>query len=122
MQTKQVETDIVQATADDVLRTAMDVGEGLLRAGAEIQRIEDTITRIAKAYGAVHVEVFTITTLIIASVRMPDGGYSSQTRRVLTSSTHLHRLAKYNEISRDICAGGVSIEDAQQKIRHNQLI
>ena len=88
-----------------------------MRSGAEIQRIEDTITRIAKAYGAVHVEVFTITTLIIASIRMPDGGYSSQNRRVLTSSTNLHRLAKYNEISREICAGGVSIEQAQQKLK-----
>lgn len=117
MQTMQVEISTVQASADDVLRTAMDVGEGLLRSGAEIQRIEDTITRIAKAYGAVHVEVFTITTLILASVRMPDGGYSSQTRRVLTSSTNLHRLAKYNEISREICAGGVSVEQAQQKLK-----
>lgn len=104
-------------TADDVLRTAMDVGEGLLKAGAEIQRIEDTITRIACAYGAVHVEVFTITTLITASVRMPDGGYSSQNRRVLTSATNLHRLSKYNEISREICGGGVSIDEAQKKIR-----
>ena len=117
MQTTELEIMTEQATADDVLRTAMDVGEGLLRSGAEIRRIEDTITRIAKAYGAVHVEVFTITTLILASVRMPDGGYSSQTRRVLTSSNNLHRLAKYNEISREICAGGVSIEAAQQKIR-----
>ena len=117
MQTTELEIKIEQASADDVLRTAMDVGEGLLRSGAEIQRIEDTITRIAKAYGAVHVEVFTITTLIIASVRMPDGGYSSQNRRVLTSSTNLHRLAKYNEISREICAGGVSIDQAQQKLK-----
>ena len=74
MQTTELEIMTEQATADDVLRTAMDVGEGLLRSGAEIRRIEDTITRIAKAYGAVHVEVFTITTLILASVRMPDGG------------------------------------------------
>ena len=115
MQTTEIDT--AQVTADDVLRTAMDVGEGLLRSGAEIQRIEDTITRIAYAYGASHVEVFTITTLIIASVRMPDGGYSGQNRRVLTPSTNLHRMRKYNEISREICAGGVTVEQAQQKLR-----
>ena len=117
MQTCEIDVQIVAPTADDVLRTAMDVGEGLLKSGAEIQRIEDTITRIAKAYGAAHVEVFTITTLIIASVRMPDGGYSSQTRRILQSATDLHRLRLYNEISREICSTKPEIEEAQRRIK-----
>ena len=102
--------------ADAVLCTALDVGEGLLRSGAEITRVEDTITRICKHYGAVHVEVFSITTLIIASIRMDDGGQSSQNRHVPTSSNNLHRLQTYNAISREICMGNLSIEEAQKKL------
>ncbi len=117
MQLTQTEINSVSVTADDVLRTAMDVGEGILRCGGEIRRVEDTVTRICRAYGAVHVEVFTITSLIIASVRMADGSYSSQTRRILQNSTDLHRLRLYNEISRDICGGGLGIDEAQRRIK-----
>ena len=117
MQTMQREINISAPTVDDVLRTAMDVGEGILRCGGEIQRVEDTITRICRAYGAIHVETFTITSLIITSVRMADGSYSSQTRRVLQSATDLHRLKLYNEISREICAGNLDIDGAQRRIK-----
>ena len=58
--------------ADDLLRLALDVGEGMLKNGGEISRVEDTIERICRAYGAVHVEVFTIISVIHASVRMAD--------------------------------------------------
>lgn len=103
-------------TADAILCTALDVGEGLLRSGAEITRVEDTITRICRHYGAVHIEVFSITTLIIAAVRLEDGSYSSQNRHVPTSSNNLHRLQLYNAISREICVGNLSIDEAQKKL------
>ena len=102
--------------ADALLCTALDVGEGLLRSGAEITRVEDTITRICRHYGAVHVEVFSITSLIIASVRLEDGSYSNQNRHVPTTSNNLHRLQIYNSISREICVGNLSIEEAQKKL------
>lgn len=117
MQTSEIDMKTAAPFVDDVLRTAMDVGEGILRCGGEIRRVEDTITRICLAYGAEHVEVFTITSLIIASVRMADGSYSSQTRRILQNSTDLHRLRLYNEISRDICSSRMDIEEAQRRIK-----
>ena len=63
---KEVPTD-----AGSVLAIALDVGAELLRAGGEIHRVEDTVTRICRAYGAEAVEVFAITSLITAEVRMP---------------------------------------------------
>lgn len=104
-------------TPDEVLRTALDVGAGLLRSGGEIRRVEDTITRICTYFGAAHVEAFTITSLIIASVRMPDGSYSNQTRRILRSGNDLHKLERYNTVSRDICAGRLTIPQAQERLR-----
>lgn len=103
-------------TPDDLLRTALDVGAGLLRSGGEIQRVEDTIRRICNYFGATHVEAFTITSLIIASVRMPDGSYSSQTRRILHSSNDLHKLHLYNTISREICSGRMTVGQAQERL------
>lgn len=89
--------------ADDLLRISLDIGEGMLRSGAEIHRVELTIEKICKAYGASHIEVFSIHSLIIASVRLKNGSYSSQTRRILSVTNHLHRLEMYNELSRRIC-------------------
>ena len=62
-----------QSYADKVLCVALDVGENLLHCGGEINRVENTIERICRAYGAKHVEVFTITSVIVAEVRMSDG-------------------------------------------------
>ena len=86
-----------------LLCLALDVGEGMLKNGAEINRVEDTIFRICKAYGAVHIEVFSIISLINASIRMPDGSFSSQIRRVKSTSTDLSKLEALNALSRKIC-------------------
>ena len=78
--------------AEYLLCLALDVGEGMLKNGGEVSRVENTVERICKAYGAVHVEVFSIISVIHAAVRMPDGSYSSQMRRVKSSSNDLYRL------------------------------
>ena len=99
-----------------LLCLALDVGEGMLRNGGEISRIEDTIERICRAYGAVHVEVFTIISFIDAAVRMPDGSYSYQLRRVRETSTNLDKLEAYNDLSRRICREKPSLEQFDEMI------
>ncbi len=47
--------------AEQYLYCAMSIGEQLLISGAEVGRVEDTICRICKAYGAERVDVFSIT-------------------------------------------------------------
>lgn len=71
-----------EKAADEVLRLALDIAEHILENGGEISRVENTIERIGYALGAAHVEAFAVTTLITASVRMKDGAYSQQMRRV----------------------------------------
>ena len=100
-----------------LLCLALDVGEGMLRNGAEISRVEDTIERICKAYGAVHVEVFSIISFISAAIRMPDGSYSSQMRRIRSISTNLSLLERYNALSRKICAELPALSEVDDMIR-----
>ncbi len=89
--------------AQYLLCLALDVGEGILKNGGEVSRVEDTIERICYAYGAAHVEVFSIISFINAAIRMPDGSYSSQLRRVRHTENNLHALERYNALSREIC-------------------
>lgn len=104
-------------SVDQLLCTALDVGEGLLINGATVHRTEDTVERICRAFGAVHVEVFCIPSLILAAVRMEDGGYSSQNRRIYSSSNHFFRMDRFNTISRELCARKITLDQAQEKIR-----
>lgn len=104
---------IAESYADIVLCTALDIGEHLLKNGAEVSRVEDTIERICFAYGAAHVESFSITTLIVASVRMQNGEFSEQMRHVTNSAMNLYRVEKLNYISRMICQEKITVAEAR---------
>lgn len=101
---------------DQLLCTALDVGEELLKNGATVHRTEDTIERICRAHGAVHVEVFCIPSLILAAIRMEDGNYSSQNRRIYSSTNNFFRLDRLNSVSRSLCSGKMALEQAQSEI------
>lgn len=103
--------------ADDLLRLALDVGEGMLKNGAEISRVEDTVERICRAYGAVHVEVFTIISVIHASVRMVDDSYSSQMRRVKSTGMNFSLLEDLNSLSREVCRDLPDFSYFEEKLR-----
>ncbi len=96
---------------DEILERALDIGEAMLRSGAEIMRIEDTIVCICNAYGDGYVDVFTILSLIIASWKAPDGRVITQTRRIYSYSTDLERLEELNALSRYVCANKPPAEE-----------
>ena len=103
--------------AEYLLCLALDVGEGMLRNGGEISRVEDTIERICYAYGAAHVEVFSIISVINASIRMDDGSYSSQMRRVRSTGVNLGVLERLNALSREVCSSKPELAVFDSKIR-----
>ena len=114
---KTNEDNLVRPFADRMLCLSLDVGEEMLKSGAEIHRVEESIRMICKAYGAAHVEVFAITSLIVASVRLVNGECSMQMRRVYTSSNHLLKIEAFNEISRKVCAEVPPLEKFEDMIR-----
>lgn len=107
-----------EGQVDQLLCTALDLGEELLKNGATVHRTEDTVERICRAYGAVHVEVFCIPSLLLAAVRMEDGSYSSQNRRIYSSTNNFYRLDRLNSVSRSLCNGKLTLAQAQEEIGH----
>lgn len=65
-----------------VLHELLKMGEMLLGCGAEINRVEDTMTRLGRAYGAKRVDIFVITSDIVLTVLFDDGAELTQTRRI----------------------------------------
>lgn len=102
--------------ANRLLRLVLDIAEGMLCTGAEVSRVEDTVERILRAYGGVEVQIFSITSVIDGAVRMPDGEYSEQIRRVKHTENDLGRLEKYNALSRYLCASTPDLDEFEKHL------
>lgn len=102
--------------ADKLLYCALEIGEQMLLCGAEVNRVEDSITRICLAYGVERVDVFTITASIVATVYGGSFGSVTQTRRIQGISTHLKKLDCLNQLSRNVCAGLPELDEIQEEL------
>ena len=56
-----------------IVACILDIGESLLTSGAEVMRVEDTITRLCSAYGFVSSDVLTILSSIILTATDQNG-------------------------------------------------
>lgn len=103
--------------ADNVLRIALDIGEGLLKNGADVHRVEVAIEKVCRTYGAAHIDVFTIHSLILVAIYMPDGTHSTQSRRIFDIANNLTKLELYNSLSRKISEEKPDINEVDRQIR-----
>ncbi len=103
-------------SADFVLSKALNIAESILKFGGEPHRIEDTVERICRAYGADNIDVFALPSLIIAGIRMPDGTHSTQMRRVLKTENNMFRLDIANDISRKVCSFEIALSSVDKKL------
>ena len=100
-----------------LLQRIMDIGELMMRSGAEINRVEDTLRRIGEAYGA-HMDVYAIIFSIVITMRYPDGEVITQTRRVGDrDDIDFVRLDQLNALSRRCCAHPMKPDELEQEIR-----
>lgn len=97
----------------DVVKLALDIGEHMLMAGGEVDRVEDTIGRICNSYGAIRTDVFSITSLILVTANFGKGNLVTQTRRVPGVSRNFDKLGALNDLSRRMCRQEVTFEEAK---------
>lgn len=99
-----------------ILNVALDIGELMLKSGAEVWRVEDTISRICNAYGCDSSHVFSITSLIVATVTK-NQNQVTQSRRIKGYETNLKKVEDLNELSRRICTDTPSVTEINEIIR-----
>ncbi|MEG1381314.1 MAG: threonine/serine exporter family protein [Ruthenibacterium sp.] len=95
-----------------ILELAVDAGETILQSGGEISRAQETMQRIADAYGGVNFRVYVLTNGIFASVDDEGSAHNAEVRHVRDGNVHLGRVVAVNALSREIVAGRVPIETA----------
>lgn len=85
----------------NILDIASYAGKIMLTNGAEIYRVEDTISRICQAYGMKYVQSLVTPTGIFISV---DDGDDSETivRRITHRGLNLEKISKINDFSRKL--------------------
>lgn len=105
-----------------ILSLVLDIGEGMLTCGAEINRVEDSIYRMLSSYGYRKVNVFSITEFIAVSIVTNEGEIRTQTRRVYRFSNNFHRLEELNELSRRICATQPGVKEIWQAMDNMQPV
>ena len=102
---------------NNILERAIDIGQRMLVTGAEVSRVERTITFICRAYGVRHVDVMVITSSIIVTIRGNDIGVMTQMRRVPGQNFDFQRLKSLNQLSREICAHPMTSDEIKERIR-----
>lgn len=100
-----------------LLDCMLDMGDLLLDAGAEIGRVEDTLERIGRAYGAERMEVLVITAIISITMEFPGQGSMTETRRIRSSGqTDFYRVEKLNAMSRQCCVQPLPLDELRRQI------
>ncbi len=93
------------------LNIICNIAEQMLKSGAEIYRVEDSLNRMCVAIGAKRADVFIITSSMVITVYLDDENYHTQTRRINSIGTDMERLHRLNDLSRRFCEKEIS-EDA----------
>lgn len=95
---------------------AMDIGEQMLISGAEVHRVEESISRICYAFGAARVDVFIITSSMVVTIHTSDNKTFTQTRRITSANTNIEKLHRLNQLSRDICEKQLTEQEIEDKL------
>ena len=103
--------------ANRVLKVAAYAGKIILQSGAEIYRVEETITRICNSLGFTKVDAFVTINVIIICVENGSGESASITKRVKGRTQNLEKISQVNNISRHILDCKYTLEDVENKLK-----
>ena len=96
----------------------LDIGKEMVKSGAEISRVEDTLIRIGLSYGAKRVNAFALASNILLSIEFQGGEEITQTRRITKGlQNDFTKLEALNDLSRRFCQKNMSISEL-----HNEYL
>ncbi len=102
---------------EKVLSLALDLGKSMVQCGAEINRVEETVRRVCFAYGIKKTEVFSIVSMVYATVTGKSGKTHTQMRRIYAWGPNFDRLEQLNDFSRRICKDVPDIDEASKEFQ-----
>ena len=107
---------MVMEESQQILKLAVSVGETLLKSGGEIYRVQETVERILEAYRIEDYHVFVVSNGIFATIDEERADRGSMVRYVPLGEVDLGKIASLNQLSREICSQGCTVEEAFEKL------
>jgi len=103
--------------ADVLVRQLLNIGEAIYRSGGEISRIEDTLHRMGKAYGALHISVYAITSSIVVTAEFEDDYSVTQIRRITKrSSIDCAKMESLNSLCRECASAPIPVYELKERV------
>ncbi len=96
----------------EILEFAVECGKMLLQNGAEIFRVEETIELICKHYDIEDLNTFVLSNGIFVTAKKEREDMYAKVTHVPLRGAHLGRVDAINNLSRQICSGNISLENA----------
>lgn len=95
-----------------VLQLALDAGIMQLSNGAEVWRVESTVTHICRAFQISDVDAFVLSNAIFITGNNENEDVYAKVKHVPLSSVHMGIVAAVNDLSRDISEGKYTVDEA----------
>lgn len=109
----------LESVSSQVLPCLLDIGEAMILAGADVNRVESLIRQVGYAYGASKMNVLVITASIVVTMTMPDGREHTQTRRVEASvETDFAKLEKLTRLCTHCIEAPLAPKILREKFLH----
>ena len=102
-----------------VLVMALFAGELMMKSGAEVYRVEETIVRICRACKIDFVECFATTTGIFLSIDSGKHDEDVQTfiKRIKENDIDLRKISMLNDFSREFTSTDLSVDDGFKRLK-----
>lgn len=100
---------------DKLLNLGSELGRKLMNSGAEIYRVEESVTRLLTAYG-LEPQVFAIPNCLIVSIDTPNGRPMTRMCRIGPHGTDIELLELCNDLCRKLCAAPIPVEQALEQL------
>ena len=104
-----------------LMELVSELGVRLISAGAEIYRSEESIARVAKAYGLT-AKVYAIPNSIVITLLVPDGLPVTRLCRIENRGTDLDAVEHYSNLCRQICAEKPDLQEALQMLDKTESV
>lgn len=98
-----------------IVQNILDVGEALLKSGAENFRLEDSLYRMCRSYGFKRYDVYAVPSNIQITVETQEGEFITQIRQIESTDIDFERLDYLNNLSRYVCANTPDEEEFHKR-------
>lgn len=86
-----------------ILDFVANLGCRMLTAGANLERVNDTMYRICDSYHLSSISIFSLSRMLSISAKSPEGIFGVRQISVHNVNKHLEKLNRLNQLSRKVC-------------------